>query len=564
MRKQLKAKYYAQKMTELQGEHPKKWWQLIKDITGQKKGTNQLQGLANSCAGGNMACLADKISLSLQAVTSDMQPLETVTRPAVQEHIPSDYIIPVEQVATQLSKIKVNKAVGPDLIPNWLLRDMAQELAPVICAIWNSSFRESFVPQLWKSADIVNIPKVTPPVHIDKDLRPISLTPTLSKGIEHHARKWLGQWLDPALDPHQFGSRSKYSTVTALTHLIHSWLLELERSGTVVRTLLIDYRKAFDRVDHNILIDKMKNLGLPTFLVDWYSDFLRDRKQRVKIGDTTSEWASVCAGVPQGTLTGPTSFLLHINDLQTACAHVKYVDDTSLWESCNISGSDSKLQQAADQVNVWTSRNKMQLNTGKTKEMTIYFGRKKTSINRITINNQQIETVNTFKLLGVILNDKLTWDDHVHYIVGKAAKRLYFLRLLKRANVPSEQIIRVYESTVRSVLEYAAEVWHPGLSQTHAQQIEHIQKRALRIALPTHDYSSALSSTNMLTLNERREEICRNWFTNICNTSHPLNHLLPEKRTNTRLRKSVAYAIPKVRTDRLKKSPLYYGLFKFQ
>ena len=242
LRKRLKQTYYAHKMKQLQGENPKQWWKLIKDVSGQATPNNSLQGLTNSAAEGCHLLLAEKINSSLQAVTSDMSPLEIVScEPTI---VPSQYIIDMDQVERQLSKIKVCKAAGPDLVPNWLLRDMSTHLAPVICSIWNASFREAHVPDVWKRADIAPIPKVSPPSNIEKDLRPISLTPTLSKGLEAYARNWTGTSLTPSLDPFQFGSRNSYSTTTALTQLVHAWLLELDKPGTVIRTLLIDYSKS--------------------------------------------------------------------------------------------------------------------------------------------------------------------------------------------------------------------------------------------------------------------------------------------------------------------------------
>ena len=117
--------------------------------------------------------------------------------------------------------------------------------------------------------------------------------------------------------------------------------------------------------------------------------------------------------------------------------------------------------------------------------MFVYFGRKPLSFDRIVIDNKTIETVDNCKLLGVILNKKLTWDDHIEYTVRKASRRIYFIRLLKRSGVSDENIIKVYTSTIRAVLEYAAEVWHPGLTRSLKHQLEHIQKRVLNIVYPT-------------------------------------------------------------------------------
>ena len=148
-------------------------------------------------------------------------------------------------------------------------------------------------------------------MNIGKDLRPITLLPQLSKCLEYFPREWILAEVSDILDPHQFGSLKNSSTVLTLVELLHNWLAALETPGKVVRILLLDFRKAFDRVDHKILLTKLSNMGLPNCLTRWMTSFLCERQQRVKLGNISSGWRKVGAGVPQGTLTGPIAFLLH-------------------------------------------------------------------------------------------------------------------------------------------------------------------------------------------------------------------------------------------------------------
>ena len=120
----------------------------------------------------------------------------------------------------------------------------------------------------------------------------------------------------------------------------------------MVRILLLNFSKAFDRFDHKVLMSKMARLGIPNFLIGWLTSFLTGRQQRVKLGEVTSDWTSVIAGVPQGTLMGTVTFLFHINDLHTDCDTVKYVDDSTIWDVCSDRGVGSKLQEAAAQAAV--------------------------------------------------------------------------------------------------------------------------------------------------------------------------------------------------------------------
>ena len=162
--------------------------------------------------------------------------------------------------------------------------------------------------------------------------------------------------------------------------------------------LLIDFSKAFDHIDHNILLDKLKTNGVPQICVEWQKAFLTSRTQRVKLANTKSDWTEVAGGVPQGTLSGPENFLNMIDDLHTDVDDVKFVDDVTLYEVSNTH-SQNKLQNAMDNIQDWATDNNISLNTNKTKELLVYFGREDLDIPRITINGDVIERVSCAKLL---------------------------------------------------------------------------------------------------------------------------------------------------------------------
>ena len=466
--------------------------------------------------------------------------------------------------ALHLSKININKAPGPDGIPSWLLRDLSHILAGPVSSIWNSSLQNSFIPSIWKCANTCALPKVPNPININKHLRPISLTPILSKGLEFFVRDWFVDVIKQDIDDLQFGSQKNCSTILALAFFIHMWLLNSEKKDSVTRILLLDFSKAFDLVDHHILMKKINTTNMPEFIKCWIHSFLENRKQRVKIGNNMSSWVNMNAGVPQGTLLGPVCFLLHINDLKTACDSIKYVDDTTIWENCTVDESSSNIQTAANDAVKWCQENNMKLNTEKTKEMMIYFGKKQLTFPPIQINSSPLENVENSKVLGVVLNNKLKWGDYIDYISTKASKRLYFLRLLKRANINPSDIITVYCSTIRSILEYACEVWHPGLTKQLSNQLELIQKRAFNIAYPDISYNDAIKMTNTLSLYQRREDRCKQFFIDICKEDHKLHHLLPPLSNTTHLRSKRHFTLPKVKTNRVKTSPILYGVFKYQ
>ena len=486
--------------------------------------------------------------------------------PSQQEQfvVPDKYIISVVQVEKSLRGIKLHKAVGPDSVPNWVFKFNSVTLSEPMCSIWNASIREGVVPKSWKQANVSPMTKVTPALDVRKDIRPISLTPVRSKCVEFYVKGWVMEVLEDILDPHQFGSRKGCSTVLALVELHYLWLKVCETPKMLVRIFLLDFIKAFDTCDHNIVMYKLSQTDIPSFIVRWIGAFLSGREQRVKVADSVSKWSGVRAGVPQGTLLGPPCFLLHVNDLKTDCQDTKYVDDGTFWEGCHSDGHDSVIQTAADQSDNWIKENNMAANTTKSKEALINFGKSEPSFPRITLGGKELELVDVFKLLGVFFNSKLTWHDQVSYMCGKASRRLYFLYLLKKAGRKPEDILDVYVSTVRSVLEYAMELWHPGLTRQQSQEIEQIQHRALRIAYSNIELDEALQLSGLETLEERREARCKVFFSEICKPSHKLHYLLPEPRTVSKTRSKMVYPLPKCRTNRFKNSVINYCLYKFQ
>ena len=275
--------------------------------------------------------------------------------------------------------------------------------------------------------------------------------------------------------------------------------------------------EAFDRVDHHILMTKCASLGLPTFITKWLTSFLCQRKQRVKIGSVKSEYTTVNAGVPQGTIFGPIGFLHNINDLQTVCEHIKYVDDCTLWEATSSSGMDSSVQVAADEVEQWTATNKMALNYDQTKELWICFKKSTPDIALLTIDGRPIQQVNSTCLLGVTLSEDMKWQSHIDEITTKASQRLYFIILLKRACIDPHHLINIYTSIVRSVLEYASVAHEPYKKANKTDRIHPETGNADHF--PKYkSYTEAITAANLPTLSDRRSYV--EHYSSACNNLH--------------------------------------------
>jgi hypothetical protein len=476
--KQLRRVYYERCVAELRVSSPRNWWQHVKQFIGLSA-PDDLRDLCGNLFHGNTGKMANGINTFFASVAADLPPLHLEVLASLADDYTDDFIIEVAEVERRLSNISVNKSSGPDGLPNWLLKDMAPFLAGPICAIFNASVRQARVPLVWKQANVVPVPKVKPAISIEDDLRPISLTPTLSKILESFIGNWIMKQIVMSLNSNQFGALRGRSTNHALVSVLHQWCNALD-SGQSVRALFVDFRKAFDRVDHTLMLNKLLRYGVSHSLVKWMFSFLQGRRQRVKIGGLFSDWLELKAGFPQGTWLGPLAFVLLIDDLNPSCNVHKFVDDTTFTEIISRTDNTSHMDEYGQQLVEWSANNFMLVNYKKTKEM-VLGGLQEQSFPPLLIDGHIVERVASFKLLGVHIDDDLRWSTHIKSICSKANSRIYFLKLLKRAGLPPDALLCYYTTVIRPLLEYACVVWHHGLTQAQSDQLERLQKRVIRI-----------------------------------------------------------------------------------
>ncbi len=231
--------------------------------------------------------------------------------------------------------------------------------------------------------------------------------------------------------------------------------------------------KAFDTLDHEILLKKLNYYGIDDIALLWFKSYLTNRKQALKYNETRSDWKEIKTGVPQGSVLGPLLFLIYINDIgnaSTAFHDVLFADDTSLLGTINafdvIPKTDEKWKEVSSKINEelekiqqWLNLNKLSLNVKKTKFM--FFHNRKDTIKsnlKLNINNVAIEQVKKFCFLGLIINDSLNWKDHINEISNKIAKTVGVMNRMKNS-VPTKALKLIYSSLILSRLHYCNLVW---------------------------------------------------------------------------------------------------------
>ncbi|MEW8544961.1 MAG: reverse transcriptase family protein, partial [Candidatus Thiodiazotropha sp.] len=290
-----------------------------------------------------------------------------------------------DKVFKYLSNIDVNKATGMDNIGPRLIKLAAPIIAGDITFICNYSISNSSFPDKWKEAKVSPLHKNGPHDEIN-NYRPISILPILSKVLEQHVSDSLTSYLNEnnLLHQTQSGFRSHHSCETALTHMVDSWLSAID-SGKMVGVTLVDFKKAFDLVDHDILLTKLEIYGIRNETLLWFKSYLMQRQQQVTVNNGKSDIKQVSCGVPQGSILGPLLFLLFINDLPLHTSNVftdMYADDTTLYYiNASQDTIEQNLQLALNKLHTWCKGNGMVLNSAKTKVMLITSNQKRQRLN---------------------------------------------------------------------------------------------------------------------------------------------------------------------------------------
>jgi hypothetical protein len=389
-------------------------------------------------------------------------------------------------------------------------------LSQPLAAVINSCIEKGVFPDCLKVASVT-------PLHKGGDKNnpnnyiPISLLSTISKIIERHISNELNNYLNETsvLNEHQSGFRQYHSCQTALLRLVDSWLHAMDE-GCVIGTVYVDFKKAFDLVDHNILLYKLKLYHFSEMAYKFFASYLSNRSQLVKANGVTSDTCHVISGVPQGSILGPLLFLLYVNDLplQLQSDSDMYADDVTIHrKGQNIVTIQHQLQKDLDCANEWCKTNNMAINPNKTTCMTLGSHPKIKNLPDLAlfVDNVKIIQVETQKLLGIHIDSHLNWKTHVDKTCAKLVSKL---ALFKRIQYYLTLDVKVlyYNAYVTPVFDYGCVVWQKA-SKCDMTRLSKLQRRFAKIIVRDDtniDTSNMFKELNWLTFEDR----CK-YFTSI-------------------------------------------------
>lgn len=477
-------------------QHPKRFWSFVNDkrsetglpesmflgdiISSSIEGTCDLFANHFSSVFNSTLATPAQISDALQFVPANVINL---TRLSFSE----------DEVKTACRNMKSSAGVGPDGIPSIILKYCAEVLAKPLQLIFDLSVRTKCFPDIWKRSFMFPVFKKGNKRDVS-NYRGITSLCACSKLIEIIVGHTFHQATKSYITTDQHGFYPGRSTNSNLVEFTSHCLRNMEGGGQV-DAVYTDLKAAFDSINHQILLAKLERLGVSENIVQWITSFLTGRSLTVKLGRCESRVFWSFSGVSQGSNIGPSFFSVYYNDVSYVIprgCRLLYADDLKLYQTVCCAGDCRRLQDLIDKFANWCATNLLSLSVQKCQVIT--FSRKKQPlIWPYSIGNSHLERISVVKDLGVLLDSKLTFENHLCSVLAKANRNLGFLRRMTKEFRDTTCLCALFCALVRSHLEYAVVVWCP-FTNIYIRRIESVQSKFTRFALRFHQWPNSAES----------------------------------------------------------------------
>lgn len=499
-----KRKFFSEKI-QSNVDNPKETWKTIGNILNKKNTDNNLPTSLKDANGLEISSKQDIANLLNEFFANIGTNLATkinssqANKPSYYmgtQNTSSMFIYPTDEreILKIISKTAKKKSQDAFCLSMAIIKDIKHEIIAPLTTLCNLSLSSGKFPDVLKIAKIIPVFKKGDKQN-PTNYRPISLLPQISKILEKLFELRLRNFLikHNLLNNCQYGFRNKHSTSHALLDVLEQVTNGIDQSKTSIGCFL-DLRKAFDTVDHNILLSKLLHYGLRGKAHAWITSYLNNRQQYVSLQNIKSNICVTTCGVPQGSILGPLLFLVYINDICSSSKHFHFVlfaDDTNIFISDkNINRLQDNTNQELNKLSDWFKANKLSLNIEKTNY--IVFSKKKIRKLDLRINNQSIQEVNSTKFLGVYLDKDISWKTHCDYVRQKLIK-INAITYRIRDCLDLKTLKTIYHSLFLPHLTYCLEIWGTGSNQ-NLTKLFLCQKKMIR----TITFSSFRDHTNPL------------------------------------------------------------------
>ncbi len=473
--------------------NPKKFFNLVKSKRCDYSGVAPL--LHNGISHSDSKMQANILNDTFGSVfTSEDKTKLPILPPSPHPSMPKIQIS-TNGVHKLLSHLNPHKATGPDNLSAHVLKEGADALAPAMTLLFEASLKQGKMPDEWRSARVTPLFKKGERSKAG-NYRPVSLTSITCKVMEHILHSQIMDHMDRCglLTDFQHGFRKRRSCETQLLLTVHDLASGLN-SGEQIDAILLDFSKAFDKVPHERLLQKLEYYGIRGEPLQWIRDFLFMRTQNVVLDGTSSRPVDVISGVPQGTVLGPLLFLVYINDLPNEVLSIArlFADDCLLYRIIRTVQDSIDLQEDLNRLQIRADKWLMSFHPQKCEVIRITNKRKIIDA-QYTIHGQTLQLVDKAKYLGVTFTSKLSWNQHIDTITKKAnSTRAFLQRNLRSKACPRKVKAQAYQTYVRPSVEYASTVWDPP-GQDQKAKLEMVQRRAARFVMSDFYRRSSVSA----------------------------------------------------------------------